>query len=107
MAHANKLQIVMRFLATMDFAAREIVDEAEDRLQRSHYLELRRITCTCADGVLSLKGHVSSYYLRQMAHAAVNGITGVRQVDNRLEVLPSRAIRQHLPRAWQLSIQSD
>ena len=33
---------------------------------------------------------VSSYYLRQMAQALMQGLEGVEAIDNQLEVIPGR-----------------
>jgi hypothetical protein len=69
---------------------RLIVEEAEERMRQSSYLELRRIVCHVHEGVLTLIGRVSSYYLRQVAQASVLGLDGIEAIDNRLEVVPAR-----------------
>ena len=61
---------------------------AEARLGHSAYLELRRIRCQARDRRLRLQGHVSSYYLRQIAQTIVQGLEGVDAVDNQLQVKP-------------------
>jgi len=63
------------------------LDEAVFRLQNSSYLELRRVKCALHKGTLTLSGHVSSHYLRQVAQATVLGLAGIESIDNRLEVL--------------------
>jgi len=66
---------------------RRLVDEAaEARLHRSKYIELRAISCEFDEGVLTLRGRVPSYYLKQMAQSLVDGIPGVAELDNQLEV---------------------
>jgi BON domain len=72
----------------------DILDRVEARLHHSAYLELRQVRCDIRNGVLTLAGHVSSYYLRQLAQAAVLGLDGLRAVNNCLEVVPSRKMRQ-------------
>ncbi len=59
-----------------------------DRLAGSSYLERRRIECVVHNGMLTLSGFVSSYYLRQVAQALARDIPGVDGVDNRIEVTP-------------------
>jgi len=55
-------------------------------LQASPYLVLRKISCECKDGVLTLKGHLFSFYEKQIAQETVAGINGTIQVVNQIEV---------------------
>ena len=41
------------------------------------------------DHVLTLRGSVPSFYLKQVLQTAVRNLDGVRQVDNRVQVMPS------------------
>jgi hypothetical protein len=68
----------------------DVVQNAETQLRNSGYLELRRLQCSFHDGVLTLNGHVSSYYLRQIAQSSVQGLQGVVAINNQLLVLPRR-----------------
>jgi len=61
-------------------------DLAERALRNSPYLSLRNIICECRDGVLTLRGCLPTYYLKQVAQAVVVAIEGVRQVVNEIEV---------------------
>jgi osmotically-inducible protein OsmY len=70
---------------------------AEARLRQAPYLELRQVTCTCRAGVLHLRGTVSSYYLRQVAQALVQGLDGVEAIDNQLDVMPGRLPKNRRP----------
>jgi osmotically-inducible protein OsmY len=65
-------------------------EAAAARLRQGLYLELRQVECSWHTGVLQLRGHVSSYYLRQIAQTLVQGLDGVEAIDNQLEVLPGR-----------------
>jgi len=65
-----------------------VLDAAQTRLRHSAYLELRRVQCDCQDGVLTLEGAVSSHYLRQVAQATVQGLYGIVEINNSLEVVP-------------------
>ena len=56
------------------------------RLQTSGYCELRTIECRLEGGVAKLTGSVSSYYLKQIAQSIVARESGVRGIENRLEV---------------------
>ena len=59
---------------------------AESRLQHSAYHGVRRVKCEFHDGVLTLRGCVSSYYLKQITQTLVRGMEGVEEISNRVEV---------------------
>jgi len=59
---------------------------ATRRLCRSPYRSVRLVTCDFHEGMLTLRGRVSSYYLKQIAQTAVLGIEGVEEINNHLEV---------------------
>jgi osmotically-inducible protein OsmY len=92
-----------QFSATMDrpnpFAAlfEEIAEIAQQVLRHSSYYELRDIACDFSGGILTLRGCVPSYHLKQLAQASVIDVPGVVEVHNRVEVSSPR-----LPRdaAW-------
>ena len=62
-------------------------DLAERALRNSPYLILRNVTCEYQEGVLTLRGCLPTYYLKQVAQAVVAPVDGVRQVVNEIEVL--------------------
>jgi hypothetical protein len=65
--------------------------EVEERLRRSGYLALHDISCLVSDGMVTLRGRLSSYYLKQVAQELASGVAGVRHVINRIEVFaPAR-----------------
>jgi osmotically-inducible protein OsmY len=63
----------------------------EQRLGASGYLALRRIHCECEGGVLSLRGSVSSQYLKQIAQMIAAAGEGVHRVDNQIEVVAAES----------------
>jgi osmotically-inducible protein OsmY len=67
----------------------------EERLCQTSYLELRRLSAAFEKGVLTLNGYVSSYYLRQIAQAAVRDLEGIEAIDNRIEVISGLSNRNH------------
>lgn len=69
----------------------EVRDLAEKRLQSNPYLALKNVSCEYSDGVLTLRGRLPTYYLRQIAQAAVSGMDGVRAVVDCIEVVPATA----------------
>jgi osmotically-inducible protein OsmY len=46
------------------------------------------ITCHFEDGVLTLRGKLPSFYLKQLAQEAVREVHRVRRVINEIEVTP-------------------
>jgi len=67
-------------------APTKIAEQAEARLRGNAYLALKYVSCECRDGVLTLRGCVPSYYLKQVAQAAVAAIDGVSRIKNEIEV---------------------
>ncbi len=80
-----------RRVATTGTKARErrIEEAAEGHLRRSSYFALRDIDCTCHEGVVTLRGCLPTYYLKQLAQHVVADIEGVCGVLNQIEVLAS------------------
>jgi osmotically-inducible protein OsmY len=82
-----------RLTATLDrpnpFAAlfQEISEIAQQVLRRSSYFELREVSCDFSGGILTLRGRVPSYHLKQLAQASVADVPGVVEVHNRVEVV--------------------
>ena len=65
----------------------EVVEaEAESRLRQSSYREIRCITCEFHEGVLTLRGHVPTFYLKQVAQSLVLRMEGAEEINNRVEV---------------------
>ena len=64
----------------------EIAEAAGYRLRKSSYVEVRDISCQCDQGVLFLRGRLSTFYHKQVAQEAVAGLAGVEQVVNEIEV---------------------
>ena len=64
-----------------------VVDAAECQLRRSRYPSLCSVSCQYHRGGLILTGHLTTYYLKQMAPTAVAGLEEVEEIVNRIEVL--------------------
>jgi osmotically-inducible protein OsmY len=60
--------------------------QAEGLLRQSGYLALRGVACDARDGVITLRGRLPSYYLKQVAQSIAARIEGVRRVVNEIEV---------------------
>ena len=63
-----------------------IAEAATECLRASPYKMLAGMVCECDHGVLSLKGHLSSFYLKQHAQEAVARVNGMTRVVNEIEV---------------------
>jgi osmotically-inducible protein OsmY len=61
--------------------------QAESQLRSHSYLALKNISCEYCDGVLTLKGHLPTYYLKQMAQEVVAPTEGVERISNQIEVV--------------------
>ena len=67
---------------------------AREKLQGSSYSGVKRISCQCRQGVLTLRGAVPTYSMKQLAQAVVSMVDGVEQIVNCVEVVdPSRGSR--------------
>ena len=66
---------------------RPIAAAAKADLRLSPYPELWRVTCEYHEGILTLRGRVSSYYMKQIAQTIVQHVDGVERVVNRVEVV--------------------
>jgi osmotically-inducible protein OsmY len=64
----------------------DVIGAAHYRLRLLSYPQLRRIACEFHEGVLTLRGVVGSYFLKQVAHRTVKTVIGVEVVADRLEV---------------------
>jgi len=67
---------------------------AEEILRHSAYLELRNVSCDFHEGVLTLRGKVHSYHLKQMAQTLLCEFEGVLELNNQLDVVAPIDLRQ-------------
>lgn len=67
-------------------SAHPLATEAERILTESGYGDLRRLRCECHDGVVSIRGRLPSYFLKQMAQTLVSRLSGIRGVNNQIKV---------------------
>ncbi len=64
-----------------------VVSAGLQRLRESPYSAVRRLSCDFADGVLTLRGHVASFFHKQVAQQSVAGLEGVDQINNQIIVM--------------------
>ena len=81
------------------FAAlfQEIAEIAQAALRQSPSFELRELSCDFSGGILTLRGHLPSYHLKQLAQATVAEVPGVVEVHNHVEVVTPRPAQN---RGW-------
>jgi osmotically-inducible protein OsmY len=81
----------------------DIARAVRDCLQWDAYLPDERISCTVSSGTVTLRGSVDTWAQRGDAERAVQRLTGVRQVVNRLTVesrsVDPAAVRLQIERA--------
>lgn len=65
--------------------------KAEAVLSTCPYREVQKINCVLRNGVMFLRGQVSSFYLKQIAQTIMMNIQGVRQVVNAIQVRSTAA----------------
>ncbi len=70
---------------------RRAVEEAvRHRLStESPYAIFRNVTYNFEDGLLTLRGEVPSFYVKQILQTRLRDIDGVSQIDNQVEVPPT------------------
>ena len=57
-------------------------------LLSSMYREVRGLACETCDGILILRGQVSSWHQKQVAQETVRHTPGIRMIVNYVEVVP-------------------
>lgn len=65
-----------------------LASKTRHALQHSHHQSLRKVSCECHEGTLTLRGQLPSFYLVQLALTIAGRMEGVRAVVNRITVAP-------------------
>ena len=66
--------------------APDILTLVQDQLRSSSHNYLRCVNCAFDAGVLTLRGRVPSFYLKQTAQALAAKVDGVQQIVNLMDV---------------------
>ncbi len=74
-------------LLAADAAENGVVEGAEILLRNNSYLALKNVSCEYHEGVLTLRGCLPSYYLKQMAQSTVACVEGVQRIVNDIQVV--------------------
>jgi osmotically-inducible protein OsmY len=67
---------------------RSVKAVAEARLRESRDLAGHPTACEFREGTLTLRGRVPTYSLKQAARRLLEGIHGVKVIDNQIDVIP-------------------
>lgn len=68
-------------------ASPDVLAAVRRRLHKSAYPPLRALESEFHEGVVTLRGRVTSHHLKQMAQESVRHLAGVDEVANRIEVV--------------------
>jgi osmotically-inducible protein OsmY len=66
----------------------EVLKQAQQALASQLFHLRQTLNCEFREGLLLLRGRVSSYYHKQVAQEAVLRLDAVEQVINQIEVVP-------------------
>ncbi len=67
-----------------------LLNGVHQRLRASGYQELRSLACEYHEGMLILRGRLSSHFLKQLGQEAVRTQPGVKMIVNAIEVVTPR-----------------
>lgn len=89
------IAVAALFMTSMTVYASGMDDRIESAARNSHvfktYLNADDIKIKSVDGVVTLKGTVSEEFHKSLAQDTVMGLSGVKSVDNNLQVISSPA----------------
>ena len=63
-----------------------VTRRGETVLRSSSYLAVRHLSCDYHEGVLTIRGRVPTYYLKQVAQSLLGKLEGVEVINNLVEV---------------------
>jgi osmotically-inducible protein OsmY len=66
----------------------EVRDELESQLDSEPRINAARLSVAVKDGIVALRGHVSSVAEKELAESAAQRLSGVRALANEVEVVP-------------------
>ena len=62
----------------------------EDSLRQSPYTDVRQVACVVCDGVLTLRGQVTSFFHKQVALSTARQAIALEEIRNELEVVHAK-----------------
>lgn len=72
----------------------DVLERVHDRLSQSCHFSRhwREILCDFEDGVLTLKGRLPSFYLKQVLQSIVRDVPGIERVRNQVDVVSAAGL---------------
>jgi len=70
-------------------ASHAVLAAVRAQLQESPYPGIRRIACEFREGVLTLRGRLPSFYQKQVVQTLAGRVQGIREIQNRVDVVTS------------------
>ena len=67
-------------------AIRPLFERIHDALTTNPHVPSHQVRVEAEDGRIVLKGHVSTFFQKQMAQEAIRRLDGVQHIDNLLQV---------------------
>jgi hypothetical protein len=67
-----------------------VQQRAAQALRHSAYAPLTTLRCEFHDGVLTVRGQLPSFHLKQVAQTVLCDVEGVGMIDNRVDVVDAR-----------------
>jgi osmotically-inducible protein OsmY len=71
--------------------ANDIQALAQAGLLACPYREVQKIKCLFSNGVMLLRGQVSTFHMKQVAQTILMNIEGVKRIVNSIQVCPSKS----------------
>ena len=68
-------------------AAHPVIKSLAQRLRESSHRYLRSVSCEYVGGVLTLRGRLPSFYLKQMVQVLAEKVEGVDEIINLIDVV--------------------
>jgi hypothetical protein len=72
-----------------------ILEEINERLTDDDDLDATEISVRCSGGTITLEGTVEQRWMKHRAEDIADACSGVKEVDNRIQVIPASASRSH------------
>ena len=73
---------------------RDVMAVAQDRLASSGYFgtHFKEIACDFTNGVLTIRGRVPTFYLKQILQEVLRDVDGVSRIDNQVNVVSATGL---------------
>jgi len=68
-----------------------MLEDINERLTEDDYLDASDLTVRCVNGVITLEGTVAERWMKHRAEDLADASSGVKQVDNRIQVQSQRS----------------